>query len=357
MATAEADSSASLRNDKQKGTATARTTAKATADPYGMTNKRTDNGKSKNKRERFSEMCKDFLNLLTNRSTLSNRVSFLTHKFCSLETLMTTSIPSLKGTALITGASTGIGAVYADRLARRGYDLILVARNGDRLKTLAASLQSATGRTVEVLAADLTDKAALRTVEERLRSDKSITALVNNAGFGATASLVNSNIDDLENMIDLNVTALTRLTYAVLPGFLEKKRGVLINISSIAALSPEILNGVYSGTKAYVVNLTQSLNKEVKDKGVQVQAVLPGATASEFWDRAGIGGHQNLPKEIVMSSEEMVDASLAGLDKGELVTIPALPDVADWAKFDAARVALGPNLSRRHAAERYGVRV
>lgn len=268
---------------------------------------------------------------------------------------MTTSTTSLKGTALITGASTGIGAVYADRLARRGYDLILVARNGDRLKTLAASLRSATGRAVEVLAADLTDKAALRRVEERLRSDKSITALVNNAGFGATASLVNSNIDDLENMIDLNVTALTRLAYAVLPGFLERKSGVVINISSIAALSPEILNGVYSGTKAYVVNFTQSLNKEVKDKGVQVQAVLPGATASEFWDRAGIGGHQNLPKEIVMSSEEMVDASLAGLDKGELVTIPALPDVADWARFDAARVALGPNLSRQHAAERYGV--
>jgi uncharacterized protein len=268
---------------------------------------------------------------------------------------MTTSTPSLKGTALITGASTGIGAVYADRLARRGYDLILVARNGDRLKTLAASLHSATGRTVEVLAADLTDKAALRTVEERLRSDKSITALVNNAGFGATASLVNSNIDDLENMIDLNVTALTRLTYAVLPGFLERKSGVLINISSIAALSPEILNGVYSGTKAYVVNRTQSLNKEVKDKGVQVQAVLPGATASEFWGRAGIGGHQNLPAAIVMSSEEMVDASLAGLDGRELITIPALPNVADWDRLNAARVALGPNLSRQHAAERYGV--
>jgi short-subunit dehydrogenase len=268
---------------------------------------------------------------------------------------MTTSTTSLKGTALITGASTGIGAVYADRLARRGYDLILVARNGDRLKTLADSLHTATGRTVEVVAADLTDKAALRTVEERLRSDKSITALVNNAGFGATASLVDSNIDDLENMIDLNVTALTRLTYAVLPGLLERKNGIVINISSIAALSPELLNGVYSGTKAYVVTLTQSLNKEVKGKGIQVQAVLPGATASEFWDRAGIGGHQNLPAAIVMSSEEMVDASLAGLDKGELVTIPSLPDAADWEKFNAARVALGPNLSRKHAAERYGL--
>jgi short-subunit dehydrogenase len=269
---------------------------------------------------------------------------------------MTTSATSSKGTALITGASTGIGAVYADRLARRGYDLILVARNGNKLKDLATSLSSATGRSVDVVSADLTNTADLRKVEERLRTDKSITTLVNNAGFGGTTSLVDSKIDELENMIELNVTALTRLTYAVVPGLLARGKGAIINISSIAALAPEMLNGVYSGTKAYVLNLTQSLHKEVGGKGIQVQAVLPGATASEFWDRAGIGGHQNLPSEIVMSSEEMVDASLAAFDSGELVTIPALPDVADWEKFNSARVALGPNLSRKHAAERYGVR-
>jgi short-subunit dehydrogenase len=268
---------------------------------------------------------------------------------------MTTSATSSKGTALITGASTGIGAVYADRLARRGYDLILVARNGDKLKELAASLSSETGRNVDVLAADLTIKADLRKVEERLRSDKAITTLVNNAGFGGTTSLVDSKIDELENMIELNVTALTRLSYAALPGFLAGGKGAIINISSIAALAPEMLNGVYSGTKAYVLNLTQSLHKEVGGKGVQVQAVLPGATASEFWGRAGIGGHQNLPSQIVMSPEELVDASLAGFDSGELVTIPSLPEVADWEKFNTARVALGPNLSHKHAAERYAV--
>ena len=268
---------------------------------------------------------------------------------------MTTSATSSKGTALITGASTGIGAVYADRLARRGYDLILVARNGDKLKELAASLSSVTGRAIDVIAADLTNKADLRKVEERLRSDKAITTLVNNAGFGGTTSLVDSKIDELENMIELNVTALTRLSYAVLPGFLARSKGAIINISSIVAVAPELLNGVYSGTKAYVLNLTQSLHKEVGDKGVQVQVVLPGATASDFWDRAGIGGHQNLPEQIVMSSEEMVDASLAGFDSGELVTIPALPDVKDWEKFNAARVALGPNLSHKRSATRYGV--
>jgi|SRR5271156_1367409 len=270
---------------------------------------------------------------------------------------MTTLAASPKGTVLITGASTGIGAVYADRMAHRGYDLILVARNGKLLNQIASSLTEKTGRKVDILPADLTNKADLRKVEERLRSDASITGLVNNAGFGGAASLVDSNIDDLENMIELNVTSLTRLTSAVLPGMLARKKGLIINISSIVALAPELLNGVYSGTKAYVLNLTQSLHKEVGEKGIQVQAVLPGATASEFWDRAGIGGHQNLPSEIVMSSEEMVDASLAGFDAGELVTIPALPDVADWEKFHAARVALGPNLSKKHAAARYEVLV
>jgi uncharacterized protein len=269
---------------------------------------------------------------------------------------MSNSSTSSKGTALITGASTGIGAVYADRLSKRGYDLILIARNGKLLNELATSLSASTGRKVEALPADLTDKADLRKIEERLRSDASITTLVNNAGFGGVSTLLDSNVDEMENMVELNITALLRLTKAVLPGLLERKNGAIINISSIVAVNPELLNGVYSGTKAFVLNLTQSLHKEVSDKGIQLQAVLPGATASEFWDRAGIGGHQNLPSEIVMSSEEMVDASLVAFDRGELVTIPALPDVADWDKFNSARIALAPNLSHKHSAERYGVR-
>ncbi len=263
---------------------------------------------------------------------------------------------SSKGTAVITGASSGIGAVYADRLAHRGYDLILVARNGDRLKSLASSLASKTGRKVDTLVADLTQRADVLRVEERLRTDKSISALVNNAGFGSASKLLDSKIDELENMIELNVTALTRLTLAVLPGLVERGNGMVINIASIVAVAPELLNGTYSGSKAYVVTFTQSLNHELADKGVQVQAVLPGATSTEFWDRAGLPVH-NLPAEIVMTSEEMVDASLAGLDQKELITIPSLPDAGDWHKADSARVALGPNLSRKHAAERYGVRV
>ncbi len=259
-----------------------------------------------------------------------------------------------KGTAVITGASSGIGAVYADRLAHRGYDLLLVARDQKRLSDRAANLTAKTGRTVEILPADLTLRSDLLRVEERLRSDSTVTALVNNAGFGATSKLIDSKIEELENMIQLNVTALTRLTAAVLPGFLERAQGLIINIASIVALAPELLNGTYSGTKAYVVNLTQSLHHEVGNKGIQVQVVLPGATSTEFWDRAGLAVH-NLPEQTVMTADEMVDASLAGLDQHELITIPSLPNLADWQKFDAARLALGPNLSHQQAADRYRI--
>jgi short-subunit dehydrogenase len=264
------------------------------------------------------------------------------------------STPSNNGTALVTGASTGIGSVYAYRLAQRGYNLILVARDQQRLTSLANEITAKTGRKAETLAADLTVKADLKRVEDRLRADSSVTALVNNAGFGGVAKLVDSNVDDMDNMIQLNVTALTRLTSAALPGFLERSKGLIINISSVAALSPELLNGVYSGTKAFVVNLTQSLHNEVKDKGIQVQAVLPGATSTEFWDRAKFPVH-NFPGEMVMTAEEMVDASLAGLAQGELITIPTLPDLGDWEKFEESRKALAPNLSRQHSAARYGI--
>ena len=263
------------------------------------------------------------------------------------------SAPTPKGTALITGASTGIGAVYADRLAKRGYDLILVARSEEKLSEVAARLKS-TGRSIETMAADLTRKEEVERVAERLRTDPAITALVNNAGTASVSKLLDAKIEDLESMINLNVTALTRLALAVLPGFVARKSGLLINIASVVALAPELLNGTYSGTKAYVVNFTQALKNEVEGKGVTVQAVLPGATATPLWEKAG-RPVEHLPTEIVMSAEDMVDASQAGLDQHELITIPSLPDIADWEKFEAARKALGPNLSRRKPAARYGI--
>jgi uncharacterized protein len=256
------------------------------------------------------------------------------------------------GTALITGASSGIGAIYADRLARRGHDLILVARNRARLDALADKLGRETGRRVEVIVADLGAPADQRRVEERLRTDASITMLVNNAGIGATASLVESDPEQLDTMIQLNVIALTRLARAAAPAFVSRGRGTMINIASIVALSPELLNGSYAGTKAYVLSLSQSLHHELGDKGVQVQVVLPGATRTEFWDVAGLPV-SNLPQEWVMSADDLVDAALAGLDARELVTIPALPDVGDWQRFEAARLAMAPKLSGAKPAERY----
>jgi short-subunit dehydrogenase len=257
-----------------------------------------------------------------------------------------------KGTALITGASSGIGAVYAHRLAKRGYDLILVARNAERLSALASALTRETGRTIETVAADLGDRTDLRRVEELLRTDRTITVLVNNAGVGGTSPLLSSDVDKMQAMIELNVTALTRLTYAVVPGFVARGGGSIINIASIVAIAPERLNGVYGASKAFVLAFSQSLKHELADKRIRVQAVLPGATATEFWAIAGTP-IEHLPSEIVMSAEDMVDAALAGFDQGEFATIPALEDAGLLNAYEDARQALQPNLSRSIPAQRY----
>lgn len=264
------------------------------------------------------------------------------------------STSTSQGTALITGASSGIGAIYADRLARRGYDLILVARNQSRLEALAARLRDETGRPVEILPADLNDSADLARIETVLRTNSTISMLVNNAGIGGAAPLLASDVDAMDRMIRLNVLALTRLTYAAAPTFVERGGGTIINIASMVAISPETLNGVYGGSKAFVLAFSQSLQHELAEKGVRIQAVLPGATATEFWDIAGLPV-DNLPAEIVMSAQDLVDAALAGLDQGETVTIPSLEDRSGWDAYDAARLAMAGNLSRTKPATRYNV--
>jgi short-subunit dehydrogenase len=258
------------------------------------------------------------------------------------------------GLAVITGASTGIGAVYADRLARRGYDLLLVARNQGRMTDLASQLASETGSDVDTLAADLTDSNDLAKLERVLREDSRVSLLVNNVGVAATAPLLRSDVDAMSRMIALNVEAVTRLTYAVVPEFVKRGAGVIINIASVVAVAPELLNGVYSGSKAFVLGFSQSLWHELANTGVKVQVVLPGATSTDLWKKAG-KPVENLPKEIVMTAEDMVDAALAGLDQGEFVTIPALPDAGQWESYEAARQALKPNLSRSEPAARYSV--
>ncbi|MDQ8732583.1 SDR family oxidoreductase [Bradyrhizobium sp. LHD-71] len=261
---------------------------------------------------------------------------------------------SSKGTALVTGASSGIGAVYADRLARRGHDLILVARHRERLDALATRLTRETGRSVQVVAADLNDKGELAGVEQILRGDASITMLVNNAGIGGVGPLLESDVDKMEQTIALNVTALMRLTYAVVPSFVRQGGGAIVNIASIVAIAPELLNGVYAGTKAFVVAFGRSLHKELADSNIHIQTVLPGATETDFWEKAGtpVG---KLASATVMKTDAMVDAAFAGFDQGELITIPSLPDVADWAAYEAARQKLIPRLSLSSPAARYRV--
>ena len=259
-----------------------------------------------------------------------------------------------KGYALITGASSGIGATYADRLARQGYDLILVARNQHRLERLATQLNANTQRDIHVVVADLNLPADLARIEQILHDDSRISLLVNNAGIGATASLLDSDADKMEAMILLNVLALTRLAKAAATNFVAQGRGTLINIGSIVAVAPKLLNGVYGGTKAFVQAFTESLEHELSEKGVRVQVVLPGAIATEFWDVAGLPV-SNLPETMVMTTQNLVDAALAGLAQGEKVTIPSLPDSLDWDAYETARLALGPNLSHSSPAPRYGV--
>jgi short-subunit dehydrogenase len=261
--------------------------------------------------------------------------------------------PSTLGTALITGASTGIGAVYADRLAKRGHDLILVARDEARLNTLAQRLRAETGVKVDVLRADLTARPDLLAVELRLVGDPAITVLVNNAGIASAGDFIDTEVNRQEDLIELNVVVVTRLAHAAARAFVARGSGTIINIASVVALMPEFKSPVYGGSKAYVLHFTQALAQQLGDK-VRLQAVLPGATRTEIWDRSGMG-IDKLDPSILMGVDDLVDAALAGLDQGELITIPSLPDPADWTAFEAARGKLMPNLSRDKPAGRYGV--
>lgn len=258
------------------------------------------------------------------------------------------------GTALITGASSGIGRVYADRLAHRGYNLLLVARDVARLEEVATRLRRETDCTVEVLPADLTDRAEVAKIEARLAGDADISMLINNAGMSLTGSLLDSEIDIVEKLIALNVTATTLLAGAAARAFNDRGRGAIINLSSVLALAPEAFDGVYSGSKAFVLNLSMSLAAQLASTGVRIQAVLPGATRTEIWARSG-KDVDAFPSDMVMEVEDLVDAALAGFDMGESVTIPPLADEGLWQTMTKARLAIQPHMSRREAAGRYRV--
>ncbi len=258
----------------------------------------------------------------------------------------------IPGVALVTGASTGIGAIYAERLASRGHDLVLVARDTARLEQLAARFRQATGRHVEVLAADLGTPDGIARVTARLIGTPAISLLVNNAGVALAGPASAADPDRLDAMMRLNVIAATRLATGASAAFRTRGGGTLINIASVLGLAPERFNAVYAASKAFIIALSQGLAAELAGTGVRVEAVLPGATRTSLWEKSGLSVEM-LPPEMVMEAEEMVDAALVDLDLGELVTIPSLPDAEAWTRADAARLSLGPNLSLRHAAPRY----
>lgn len=255
-----------------------------------------------------------------------------------------------KETFLITGASGGIGAVYADRLARRGHPLILVARRTGKLKSLAERLTADAGVPVDVITADLGKPEDLARVESRLRTDSSVGGLVNNAGIAGEGSIVSVEPVRLSEMISLNVLAMTRLTAAVAPRFAANGSGTIINMSSVTALMPETFSAVYPATKAYVLAFSEALQAELGPRGVRVQAVLPGITRTAIWDAETIA---KFPVDMVMTAEDMVDAALAGFDLGEAISIPSLPDGTLLDDYLAARLTLRPGLSLRQPAARY----
>ncbi|RWO42716.1 MAG: SDR family oxidoreductase [Mesorhizobium sp.] len=256
------------------------------------------------------------------------------------------TIPSV----LITGASIGIGAAYAERFARRGHDLVLVARDNARMEALAARLSQENGVAIDIIQADLTQPAELAAVETRLREDASIGILLNNAGTAIGGSFIEQSTDDVARLVALNTTALLRLASAIAPRLAAAGEGAIVNIGSVVGLAPEFGMTVYGATKAFVLFLSQGLSLELAPKGVYVQAVLPATTRTEIWGH--VGADVNTLSNV-MEVDDLVDAALVGFDRRELVTIPPLPDAGQWDALQAARQAMLPNYRNEHPAERY----
>jgi len=259
---------------------------------------------------------------------------------------------SALGTALVTGASSGIGTIYADRLARRGYALILVARDAARLAGVADRLAAASGCRAEAMPADLTDPAQLLQVEARLTEDPSITLLVNNAGMSLNGTWLTADRAQVTQLMALNMIAPTMLARAAANAFIARGTGAIVNVGSVLALAPEQFDGAYSGTKAHLLNLSLSMASKLAEHGVYCQAVLPGTTRTEIFERSG-KDLAALPPEWVMEAGDLVDAALLGFDRRETVTIPSLADERQWAALMEARLAMAPHLQNREVAARY----
>lgn len=254
--------------------------------------------------------------------------------------------------AIVTGATTGIGAVYARKLAERGYDLIAVARNAERLEANASRIRGETGRAVEVIVADLSKTEEVVKLAQRIGEDATITFLVNNAGLSTPGGVLQGSRADAEDLIAVNITAPTLLSVAAAKAFAERGGGTVVNISSVTAFAPDMFDGAYSGSKSYLINLTVSLAGKTKDAGVRFQAVLPGPTDTEMWARGQVP-ESVVPRSMIMNPEDLVAAALVGLDRGEVLTLPTVADESVWAAYEAARQGLRTSLAAGQPAPRY----
>jgi len=232
--------------------------------------------------------------------------------------------PSGSATALITGASSGIGAAFARKLAGLGYDLVLVARRGDRLAALAAELEAAHGIRAETLVADLIDEDGVKRVAGCIASIPNLELLINNAGVGTEGRFCEAEIGPQIDMIRLHVLASVRLTRAALPGMVRRRHGAVINVASLAGFMALPGNVTYCATKGYLITFSKALALELTGAGVRVQALCPGFTHTEFHDDLQDFHKTRMPKILWMPAEAVVDASLRGLARGEVVCIPGL---------------------------------
>ncbi|HEX5532664.1 MAG TPA: SDR family oxidoreductase [Actinomycetales bacterium] len=226
------------------------------------------------------------------------------------------------GTALVTGGSVGIGRAFAERLARDGYDLVLVARDKDRLEEVASELRSRYAVDVEVLAADLSERPDMQRVADRLAdAQRPVELLVNNAGFGLRKSFLGSDVEDQEQMLDVLCRAVLVLSHAAARAMADRGDGAIINVSSVAGFAAM---GTYSAAKAWVTTFSEVLAGELRGKGVRVMALCPGFVRTEFHQRASIN-MSALPNALWLDADTLVDDAMADLARGRVISVPSLP--------------------------------
>lgn len=259
--------------------------------------------------------------------------------------------------ALITGASSGIGAEFARQLAPQGYDLVLVARRKERLDELASELNQAYDIYVDVLPADLTEESQIQAVETHIQENEPLDLLVNNAGFGMHGKFADIDISKHLTMLQIHDIACVRLTRAVLPGMLNRKKGGIINVSSISGLIP-LGNITYGTTKAFQVIFSEALQMELSGTGIRIQALCPGYTYTEFHDKQDLSGFQRsrLPNFLWTSAEEVVSVSLKGLEKGKVVVVPGtiyrlFASLGRWTIFASLLRGIAVRIRRNRYAE------